>query len=210
MYKPERLAAFCDGVIAIAITLLVLGIQVPSTSKVPEQQLGAYLLSAIHPLIGFVTSFILVGTYWLAHYVIFHHVKRVDRIFIALNGLFLLLISFVPFPTGVQAAYRGDHYAFLFYAATQFACSMTLLVIWDYATDHRRLINDRLPDDSIRMIRRRIRLPLMVCIVAIAVSFLNLIAGRLTFLLIPIFYFIRPGMDGIWGPEDPTSQGNTT
>jgi uncharacterized membrane protein len=202
MYKPERLAAFCDGVIAIAITLLVLGLEVPSAGKVPDQELGAYLRDAIHPMMGFVTSFILVGTYWLAHYVIFHHIKKVDRVFIALNGLFLLLISFVPFPTGVQASYRGDHYAFLFYAATQFACSIALLAIWNYATYHRRLIDDRLPDESITKIRRRILLPLMVCIVAIAVSFVNLDAGRMVFLLIPIFYFIRPGMDAVWNADD--------
>ncbi len=201
MYKPERLAAFCDGVIAIAITLLVLGLEVPSAGKVPEKELGEYLRSAIHPMMGFVTSFILIGTYWLAHYVIFHHIKAVDRIFIGLNGVFLLLVSFIPFPTGIQASYRDDHYAFLFYAIIQFACSVSLLCIWNYATSHRRLVDDRLPDDSIRKIRHRILLPLLICVVAIVASFVNLNIGRLVFLLIPVLYFIQPGMDQLWGPE---------
>ena len=100
MFKPDRLTTLCDGVIAIAITLLVLGLEVPSVHKVPEEQLTRYLLASVHPLIGYVSSFILVGTYWLQHYVMFHYVIRADRTFVSLNGLFLLCVSFVPFPTG--------------------------------------------------------------------------------------------------------------
>lgn len=73
MFKPERLSAISDGIIAIAITLLVLGLEVPSVHQVPEQELKHYLLQSVHPLIGYVSSFILVGTYWLQHYVIFHY-----------------------------------------------------------------------------------------------------------------------------------------
>lgn len=196
MYKPERLAALCDGVIAIAITLLVLGLEVPSASKVPEQELKEYLWDAIHPMIGFVTSFILIGTYWLAHYSIFHHIRRVDRPFIALNGLFLLLVSFVPFPTGVQASYRDDHLAFVFYATTQLACCGALLLIWMYATRDSYLVERKLSLETVHRIRRRILLTMGVCVLAMLISLFSLNAGRLVFLLIPIFYFVRPGMDG--------------
>ncbi len=72
MFKPDRLSAFSDGVIAIAITLLVLGLEVPSAHKVPEQKLVDYLIESFHPLLGFVSSFLLIGTYWLEHYAIFH------------------------------------------------------------------------------------------------------------------------------------------
>ena len=196
MYKPERLAALCDGVIAIAITLLVLGLEVPSASKIPDQELKDYLWDKIHPMIGFVTSFILIGTYWLAHYSIFHHIRRVDRPFIALNGFFLLLVSFVPFPTGVQASYRGDHMAFLFYATTQLFCGGSLLLIWLYATRDGYLVDRKLPLETIHRIRHRILLTMGVCLLAMGLSMYNLMAGRLVFLLIPVLYFVRPGMDG--------------
>jgi uncharacterized membrane protein len=79
MLKPDRLCAFSDGVMAIAITLLVLGLEVPSVHEVPDQELPEYLRGTVHPLIGFVLSFALIGTYWLQHYAIFHYIERVSR-----------------------------------------------------------------------------------------------------------------------------------
>jgi len=200
MYKPERLAAFCDGVMAIAITLLVLGLQVPSATKVPERELIQYLYDSIHSLIGFVSSFMLVGTYWLQHYVIFHYIHRVDRGFVAINGLFLLVISFVPFPTGLQATYRNDHLAFLLYAGTQILCGLMLLGIWIYATRNHRLVASDLTQRVIQHITRRTAVSPILGVVAICVSLWNINLGRIIFLGIPIIYFSRSAVDA-WSNE---------
>ena len=63
-WKLERLAAFCDGVIAIVITLLVLGIEVPSVHSVTQEELGDYLLATLPSIIGYVVSFVMIGMYW--------------------------------------------------------------------------------------------------------------------------------------------------
>jgi uncharacterized membrane protein len=70
--RLERLVAFSDAVLAIVITLLVLGLEVPSVHKIPEQQLPEYLADSIPSVLAYITSFFLVGMYWLQHYVIFH------------------------------------------------------------------------------------------------------------------------------------------
>ena len=67
MFKPDRLAAFCDGVIAIAITILVLGIEVPSIHEVPEKKLVEYLTDSLPSIQGYVISFLLVGVFWFQH-----------------------------------------------------------------------------------------------------------------------------------------------
>jgi hypothetical protein len=77
--RLERLVAFSDAVLAIAITLLVLGLEVPSVHKVPEQQLPEYLIDSIPSVLAYITSFFLVGMYWLQHYVIFHYVLHANR-----------------------------------------------------------------------------------------------------------------------------------
>jgi uncharacterized membrane protein len=195
MYKPERLLAFCDGVIAIAITLLVLGLEVPSVHDVPEQKLLAYLQDALHPLLGFVSSFILIGTYWLQHYVIHHHVTHVDRRFVALTGLLLLCVSFVPFPTGLQASYRHDHLAMALYAVTQAICGLLLLSIWLYATHGRRLVSPQLSSEVVSSMSWRIAVTPLVSVAAIAVSFINLEASRLLFLVIPFAVFSHRRVD---------------
>lgn len=189
MYKPERLMAFCDGVIAIAITLLVLGLEVPSVHSMTDQQLLAFLEDSLHPLWGYVVSFILVGTYWLQHYVIFHYVDKVDRTFVALNGVFLLCISFVPFPTGLQSSFRDDDLAMVIYAATQAACGASLVWIWWYATRGRRLVRDDVSDSVVKSILWRTSVTPLVSLLALLVLPISPVLSRLMFLVIPIAQF---------------------
>ncbi len=198
MLKPDRLCAFTDGVVAIAITLLVLGLEVPSVHKVPPQELQAYLIDSFHPFVGFISSFVLIGTYWLQHYAIFHFVTHANRVFVALNGLFLLCITFIPFPTGLLAAYRHDELATIFYACTNIACSLSLLSLWMYAAHRHRLIDSEVAPDVIRSITRRIAITPAISLAAIAMSFVNITAGRAIFLAIPIVYLSHRAADAGW------------
>jgi uncharacterized membrane protein len=99
-WSPGRLEAFSDGVLAIAITLLVLEIHVdPSSLDRPWHALAdewpAYL--------AFVTSFLTIGGVWLAHHGLFTRLRAVDPVLMRLNLLVLLAVSFLPFPTALMA-----------------------------------------------------------------------------------------------------------
>lgn len=207
MFRPERLAAFCDGVIAIAITILVLGIEVPSTHEVPEKELNEYLLESLPAIQGYVTSFLLIGIYWAQHFAIFHYIKRVDRVFLCLNALFLLCVSFVPFPTGLQVAYRDDELPMILYAASHALCVVSLLGIWYYATWNRRLVDDFVADVVIRSMGRRLTLILLLCLLAIPVSFVSLDLSRILFLGIPISYISHRLVDWGWRESPPGANG---
>lgn len=198
MLKPERLAALSDGVIAIAITLLVLGLQLPSVHQVPEQQLNRYLVESLHALIGYVSSFVLIGTYWLQHYVIFHYITHVDRVLIALNGVFLLCVSFVPFPTGLQAAYRHDELAMVLYAGTQAICGLSLLALWGYATRRHRLVAATTSHRVIRGMSLRLALTPLTSLVAMLVSCFSINLSRVVFLAIPAACLVRWSIDTEW------------
>jgi uncharacterized membrane protein len=192
MLKPERLAALCDGVIAIAITLLVLGLEVPSVDEVPESELGSYLQKMLHPLLGYVVSFGLVGTYWSQHYQIFHFVKRVDRPFLLLNGAFLLLVSFIPFPTGLQAEYRQSELAMLLYAGTQLLCGLSLLALWQYATRPSRSITDPLPAQVVRHVHRRLLYCPVFATLALITTWIHPDVARLCLVAIPLSLSATP------------------
>jgi len=71
LLRLERLVAFSDAVLAIVITLLVLGLNVPNAHQIPEKQLPQFLVDSIPSILAYITSFVLVGMYWLQHYVIF-------------------------------------------------------------------------------------------------------------------------------------------
>ena len=100
--KKNRLEAFSDGVFAIVITLLVLDIKIP---HVDYSNLYSSLISLL-PTIGvYVLSFVLIGMYWVFHHQAFTLIKEVDGVLLWLNIIFLLFISFLPFPTSLMGAY---------------------------------------------------------------------------------------------------------
>jgi uncharacterized membrane protein len=201
--KVDRLAAFSDAVLAIAITVLVLGLEVPPRHKVPEKRLPDYLIASIPSVVGYVTSFFLVGMYWLQHFVIFHYVIRANRALIALNGLFLLCVTFIPFPTGLQAAYWGDKLAELLYGGAHILCGLSLLALWLYATSGHRLIAPEITPKIVTSMTRRICVAPAMSAVAIAGSFVDVWLGKALFLAVPVFYFSHHLVDAGWSRVGP-------
>lgn len=100
-----RVVAFSDGVIAIAITLLVLEIHLPDTGGGNLlRQLGALWPSYL----AYAGSFFTVGVIWLCHHRFFDRVRRMDGLLHAGNLLLLLTVAFLPFPTTVLAHHLED------------------------------------------------------------------------------------------------------
>ena len=106
--ETSRLEAFSDGVFAIAITLLVLEIKVPHLSGAPTSAaLADALLREWPDYLALVTSFFTVLIMWVHHHIVFRMVRCADVRLMFVNGLLLLFISVVPFPTAVMAEYMG-------------------------------------------------------------------------------------------------------
>jgi uncharacterized membrane protein len=144
---------------------------------------------------------VLVGMYWLQHFVIFHYVLGANRTLILLNGLFLLSVSFLPFPTGLQAVYREDHLAVVFFGCAHILCGLTLLALWLYATHRHRLIASAVPRTVVRSMTRRIAIGPALSVLAILVSLYSVWAGKLLFLLIPVCYLSHRLVDLGWQPR---------
>jgi uncharacterized membrane protein len=104
--ETARIEAFSDGVFAMAITLLILEIKVPHHSETGAG-LGAQLLRQWPSYVAFLTSFATIGIMWINHHRLFTHIERSNHALLILNGLLLLGITVVPFPTAVVAEYIG-------------------------------------------------------------------------------------------------------
>ena len=103
--ETGRIEAFSDGVFAIAITLLILEIKVPNAHDLGAGGLGAALLRLWPSYLAFVTSFATILVMWVNHHKLFRHIRRSDDAFLFLNGLLLLFVTSVPFPTSLVAEY---------------------------------------------------------------------------------------------------------
>ncbi|MGE5617478.1 MAG: TMEM175 family protein [Candidatus Woesearchaeota archaeon] len=101
----DRLESFSDGVIAVAITLLVLNIRVPPP---PEPRLG-HALGAQWPFYAaYVTSFLTIGIIWINHHVMINRLARADHSILILNLVLLLSIGVIPFATSLLAQYLRE------------------------------------------------------------------------------------------------------
>jgi uncharacterized membrane protein len=98
-----RLEAFSDGVIAIAITLLVLDLAIGDSGSALHRVLDAWPF-----YLAYVVSFLTIGAAWLAHTAITDRLARVDSVFARLNLLLLFFISVLPFPTRLVADSLND------------------------------------------------------------------------------------------------------
>ena len=88
-----RLEAFSDGVMAVAITIMVLELHAPHEASL------AALLELIHPFFAYVLSFIYVAIYWNNHHHMFQSVEHVNGRVLWTNNLLLFCLSLVPFST---------------------------------------------------------------------------------------------------------------
>lgn len=146
----DRLEAFSDGVMAIAITLLVLEITVPA----PNRALGPALVRLWPSYLAYVVSFLVIGAIWINHHAMFRQIVRADGVLLLLNVLHLMLIAFLPFPTAVlaEAFSRGsdEPVAAALYGGTLTAIGILVNAMWRYAAHGHRLLGAHISVDEAR------------------------------------------------------------
>ena len=134
----SRIESFSDNVFAIALTLLVLAIKVPSLPEGGQpinllQQLAAEWPSYVTYVISFITILLM----WINHHHMFERVKKADHALMVLNGLMLLPVTLVPFPTSLLAVFishpQAKFAAGLFSGCYVMIAGMYLLV-WSHIT----------------------------------------------------------------------------
>ena len=109
----SRLEAFCDGVFAIALTLLIIDIRIPSTEKINSTADFWLALKHIAPsILAFVLSFTIILITWVNHHNSLKLLNKISNSFIYANGFLLLTVVFLPFPTSLLGEYvLTDHAA---------------------------------------------------------------------------------------------------
>ena len=118
--NTNRLEAFSDGVLAVAITLLVLDITVPQATA--NASLAHELARNWPHYAAYVTSFLTIGIIWVNHHAMISRLREADHAILILNLLLLLSIGILPFATSLMAAYlkqpSGQHLAAAVYGGS--------------------------------------------------------------------------------------------
>jgi TMEM175 potassium channel family protein len=176
--ETGRVEAFSDGVFAIAITLLVLEIEVPPPHLTGH---GSTLLPALLHLwpsyLGYLISFVTIGIMWVNHHSMFMLIRGTDRYFLLLSVCFLMCIAFLPFPTALLAEYlsepKGRRIAVAVYSATFVLIALAYNALWWYAAWGGRLLEENADREAVRTISRRYLIGPIAYAVSFALAFVN-------------------------------------
>ncbi len=106
-----RLETFCDGVFAIALTLLVIEIKIPHNAEIKNTSDFWLALKHMAPsMLAFLLSFVIIFITWVNHHASLKLGNKSSVTFIYANGFLLLTVAFLPFPTALIGEYiLTDH-----------------------------------------------------------------------------------------------------
>jgi uncharacterized membrane protein len=188
--RTARLEAFSDGVFAIAITLLVLGITVPAGV---EDHLLRAITDQWRSYLAYVVSFSTIGAAWLAHTAITEYLERADAVLARLNLLLLLVVAFLPFPTRLLAEYIGEErperVATTIYGITLLMASVLVSVLWRYAV-RERLVRPDAADEEVQVLTKRLTPGLAGYIIVIILGLFLPFIALLGYLAIAVYLVV--------------------
>lgn len=184
-----RLEAFSDGVFAIVITLLVLELRVPEVHS-PEALAGG-LKDLLPKFISFIVSFIYITIYWINHHQLFSMIKTSNRGLFWLNSLFLMCLTFIPFPTALIGSYPTDRVAVGFYGVAMMATAISFVMMKSYIFFIDPLVEPNRPKPKVLYL---VAGPLLY-FAAVLLANVNTAFAISIYLLIPILYFFAAGIE---------------
>ncbi len=178
--ETGRVEALSDGVFAIAMTLLVLSIPIPARDPLITQNALLHLALLDHyrwlSFLTYIISFLTVLVMWLNHHYMFQYVARIDRFFVVANGLLLMLVVFVNYPTALVANFvgtAGGEFAAAVYNATLILVAVLYNAMWFRIIGHRRLLVADADPQEIASYTRQYLIGGSVYLVAFALAFIS-------------------------------------
>jgi uncharacterized membrane protein len=185
----NRLEAFSDAVFAVAITLLVLELNVPTGDHLWHQLKDEWPSFA-----AFFVSFWVIGIIWVNHHGVLDHLKRADRGVLYLNLLLLLTVVFIPFSTALIAEHlksgTDEQVAALVYSGAFLALAIAFGLLWTYITRHRDSLGVDLTDAEVRRTTMTFLIGNPFYAVAVVVSFISPAAVLVIIALLALYYLV--------------------
>ena len=191
----ERLVFFTDAVVAIAITLLALDIRIEHTES--GHLRFADIWNQWRTLTAFFLSFFNIANFWKANHMFFVYIKKIDEKLLWICTLWLLFITLLPFSTSLVSNYFFDVPAICVYSSNVLLIAVFQNWLWDYASDHNLVDQEKLSASLDSRIRLFCNLDMLNGVFGVAVSFISpgvafvLLLTKIPMIVIASFYLRR-------------------
>jgi uncharacterized membrane protein len=188
----ERLAALSDGIFAVAMTLLVLDLHIPTAAQVHgDGELLAALCVLGPQWLAYLMSFLTLGIFWAGQQTQLNHIGEGTRDLTWIHLLFLFFITLLPLSTRLLAEFITFRTALLIYWLNILALGATLYWSWTHAT-HAGLIKDDTPDEVRASICRRILIAQSLYAAGAALCVINTWVSIGAIVLVQLNYAVAP------------------
>jgi TMEM175 potassium channel family protein len=190
--ETARIEAFSDGVFAIAITLLILEMKVPSE----HVSLAGALLRQWPSYLAFLLSFFYIGIMWMNHHRMFTHIRRSSDTLLLLNLLLLLGVTVVPFPTAVLATHLGtpeQRTAAVFYNGVYVVIAIFFNLLWRYSVS-RRLVDHAISGAAAANISRQYSVGPIIYLICLGLAFVDVRVSLAVNVGLAIFFALPPSL----------------
>ncbi len=203
MPKPEketgRVEAFSDGVFAVAVTLLVFNVTIPASDAIQKYGLAGALGSQWTTYVAYIISFFSVLLVWATHHRLFKYIQKSNHTFLLLNGLVLMWVSLLPFPTSLLAKYiqggpEQQRTAVLVYSGLSVLISSSLTGLWWYASHNYRMLYKDTGLRFIQLTRRQLTTGASLYALSFGLAFINTFVSIAIFILLIVFFTLSGGI----------------
>jgi uncharacterized membrane protein len=205
--EPARTLALSDGLFATVLTLLVLDLRMPDALTTQGLNAAAFIKWLGPHLFSYALTFLVAGSFWIAHHNNFDRVVRYDRALVAYNLLFLLSVGLLPFSTATLSVgqFHASEFPFFWaiYAANVILAGGLLMLTWNYAASHYLVSADTTHRQSLYFtIRQAVTPAVFLLSILVGYAFPAALLSPYCLLLIPLVMW---GVDRYFAVHEPGS-----
>jgi uncharacterized membrane protein len=187
--SKERIEYFSDGVFAIAITLLVIEIDIPDGIMLKELGIWGALRHLIPSFLSFFISFMVIALYWRSHLQNSTFIRSFDNKLLWLNIWMLFYIVLLPFSTSFYAKNFHVNGTFVFYCINLLLISLYNFLIINYIIK-KEGFSDQLNPVLAGWLKYRALTTIVIWSFSILISFIFPRTARFIFLLIFVLQYV--------------------
>jgi uncharacterized membrane protein len=188
----SRLESLTDGIFAFAMTLLVIGLNLPDKSTIVLSNGFAanFLLSLYSDFFHYVLAFLILGAFWLSHHIELHPLQRMNRIYVWLNLGTLMFVALLPFSTSFSGDFPGVPLGSIVFQLNLLIIGVGMYLQWKYATGKACLVEPGLDRRFIRHISIRALVVPFVSLLAICIAITGNPWSNIVYMLLPLMFII--------------------
>lgn len=194
--SPERLEAFFDAVLAIAITIMTLSFQLPD--EVIGNDVGTMFWVIWPQLLLYVIAFAILASFWMIHHRIFAVIRFANNQLVFINMAIIFFICLVPFSTSLNMDPDVGSGKMVFFQSIMLIIAVLFLLQWIWVRKHPQYLKGTLSPSYIKIHTTGALLFLIIAFIALILSFIIPYDSSFAYFGILAWHFVqgkRPGKD---------------